>query len=193
MGKIFFCRHGKRSWGHKDVPIDHPLRYDSPLSKEGIRDILKKRDKMLDIFEPDEIICSPYMRTRHTAFLLHDALRKRTERIIPISIFYGLSEFLGDQTPYGEIPELDKDTIFRKEKERYLQVFGFESRENFKQRCYEVLCSLINIDRETSLLVVTHGFVISTMFEFLTGEKLNKVDECSGFIWDTESNIICHI
>lgn len=153
-------RHGKKKWKNGTRTNDG-YSFDPPLI-DG-EDIVSLRDSLLQTSgEPVSIFCSPFLRCRQTAEIL-------SEEQIPIRIVPDLREYLGNWNGRHRRVDLDPET------QRHIRGPVVESFNDFKHRA-------IHLDRylQPNVWIVSHGLVIETLYEHLTGEKIEVLE--AGFV-----------
>jgi len=163
----------------------HP--HDSPIKFEHIIDITNKSNKLIENFgNPTVCLCSPYKRTRQTLDYLISEINENIPKIVDPTI----CEYLGNvKQQYLDLtPKVDEETL------KYdISPIG-ETKQNFIKRLNNHIRILglknLNInknilnyskDNKLTIWVITHGYVISNIYEILTNIKIDRPKELTGF------------
>lgn len=147
-----------KKYGHSDRVYPY---HDPGLTEEGKQLAKKLGEKLHNI---ENIYCSPFKRARETAVSLNICDK--------ITIDTDLQEFLGFQKPIFQFATVDRET------RRYgIKCLGCETLIECKERAikfYE------KIKDEKNVCVVTHGILLSYIYQKLTNEE-HKFEQCTGF------------
>lgn len=144
---MLLIRHAEK---HHKNNSSYKHRLDSNILPKESKKIFPLCKKLMQHFVPEEIRCSPYLRTRKTAILLQKELLYNYNLNIPVVIDLELSEYLGNQK--GKITESQDFT-------RETLEYGYispETEEEFKNR----VCSYPKCENSW---IITHGYFIYTL------------------------------
>lgn len=157
--KLYFIRHGQTD--ANKIGIVQGQEVDLLLNETGIKQV---EDALRYLPETiDNIISSPLKRARHTAEIISKKLNKHLEFNDDIKEFrYGSlagKTWAEIEAETGDISMREKDanTLFN------YRPFGGESAEDLKERVKKFVIELQNTHAGKTVLVVTHGGVISAM------------------------------
>lgn len=166
MKRVYFVRHGESEANVSPVDIGH----DTPLTIEGERQALEiaKRFAKIDV---DVLIVSPLLRTRETARMINEVLKKPLEYH---------EYFVEKRQPSGGLGSLQKRHHDLMALKHFFDPTWKESDEDsfeeIKNRALAALDYLIKRPEE-SILVVTHGWFLKLLIAVqLFGNSLT-VDE----------------
>lgn len=156
MTRLGIIRHGSTLWnkerraqGSSNIPLDD----------EGIQQA-KQLANRLNGGQWDRIYVSPLTRARHTAEIIHEQLG------IPLEEDHRLEEVGGGQIE-GTTEEERVDQWG--EGWRDLEL-GIEKKENVLKRGMAFLEDVVNNHKEESVLIVSHGSLISHLVKQMTDE-----------------------
>ena len=154
--KLYVIRHGLTQ---NNVDKIFNGRYDEDINEIGIQQAMEasKKVKKLDI---DLIICSPLLRTKHTADIIN---------VNNIPIIY--DELLVERD-YGILTEKSVDSINRENIWIYNQLADYEGIEQVKDLFNRAEKFLNNIKEKypnKNILVVTHGGIARGIYSHFNG------------------------
>lgn len=135
---------------------------ESLCMEEMNRQEIETQKRLLEIFTPERVICSPMKRTKETAALFFPGI-KIVER-------YELREIDFGQFEGKNYEDLKTDPAYQ----GYIDsggVSGFsdgETLKNFKMRCQKELAHILSESQEEELVFVVHGGTIMAIMEALT-------------------------
>lgn len=169
---ITWIRHGEKNYSNGHAPIGYH-NHDPPIKenvKEKISNLCENLKEKHGL--PEKIICSPFLRTRETAYLIREYLIEN-EKIYPgIYIDNDISEFLGWGNPKGDFADISSQTEF------FIKpILGTEKLKDVKKRSIN---HIKNVDRNKNILIITHGIIIGFLYKYLTGNNLHRVGELRG-------------
>ncbi len=157
MKKIYLIRHGETEWnvsrkiqGHKDIP----------LTDTGIKQANLIADRLMSE-DIDIIYSSDLKRAYDTAKIIGDKIGlepnpRKEFREINFGIWEGLyNDKIGLE--YGE-----EIYLWRKEPEK-LKIEGGETLKEVQLRAMRELESIMNMNQDKNILIVSHGVTIKTM------------------------------
>ena len=162
--RLILIRHGETAW-NAEGRIQGML--DVPLNALGLQQAQRVGDELARIVDVAEMVSSDLVRTRETATPITDAtgfeprfdarLRERHFGIYQgityeewrIKDAEGIARFHAGEPDYG--PE------------------GGETAQQFLDRCVSVVTDLVMVSRERTLLLITHGGVVSSMVRHSNG------------------------
>lgn len=157
MKKIYLIRHGETEWnvsrkiqGHKDIP----------LTDTGIKQANLIADRLMSE-DIDIIYSSDLKRAYDTAKIIGDKIGLEPNphkefREINFGIWEGLyNDKIGLE--YGE-----EIYLWRKEPEK-LKIEGGETLKEVQLRAMRELESIMNMNQDKNILIVSHGVTIKTM------------------------------
>lgn len=151
MKRIILIRHCHAEGQHKD----------SPLTKNGVnqahRVALFLEDKR---FKIDRIITSPYLRAIET-------IKPFAEKYhIPIEVDSSLQERVLSDEPIDDWIEVLEQSFI----DRDFRLPGGESSNDALQRVQDTLNSILNDDRTSTTVVVTHGNLLAILLKEFQGD-----------------------
>lgn len=158
---VYAIRHGQT-----DINLEERINglNDHDLNEEGIRQAVKARDEIEEL-ELDEIICSPLLRTRHTADIVN-------VKDLPITYDERLQERDAGIFTCEEICKLDENKWWSIEDvEEYIDA---ETVRNMMGRVYEFLDEIKEKYKDKKLLLVTHGGVMKIIHTYAYGLPENR-------------------
>jgi broad specificity phosphatase PhoE len=131
------------------------------LSKEGRRRA-ERLAKQLKEFQPEVLVCSNEPKATETAEIVAGLLQLETQ------VVEGLYEHDRSNVPYlsSERFQASIHELFHKPAEL---VFGHETANQAHDRFYRAVHSVLNRYRDKTVVIVTHGTVISLFVSRLTG------------------------
>ena len=162
--RLILVRHGETAW-NAEGRIQGML--DVPLNALGLHQAKRVGDEIARIVDVAEMVSSDLVRTRETATPITEAtgfeprfdarLRERHFGIYQgityeewrIKDAEGIARFHAGEADYG--PE------------------GGETAKQFQDRCVNVVTDLVMMSREKTLLLITHGGVVSSMVRHSNG------------------------
>lgn len=169
--RIYLIRHSKTTWNQERRLQGH---LDSPLTKEGIENAKALssyfRSQNIDF---DYVFSSPILRAYQTAQYLTQHSIIKDERLMEMNfgIFEGVS-----------IKELLKreDHLYENlwhHPELFTRIPQGESYEEVMERASSFLESLNQYDKNSSILVVTHGMFFIVLLAVMLGIKKKDLDK----------------
>jgi len=166
MGYLIFLRHGPKQYKNNHNPPNYPA-HDSPLVWGTEKDIKIKLDYIRENFgAPEKIVSSPYKRARDTA-------RYFTGKDDKIYYEKQIGEYLGWQKPIGSKPDVFPETA-----ELISDKLGTETLKQARTRIIEYYKK---VDDTQNTLFITHGILISYLYNFLTN-TYHDFGNLKGFI-----------
>lgn len=182
-----YIRHTEKAYNNNHKGVRY--YYDPGITAAGAVLAGQKFNMLLDEYGmPKEIIVSPYVRTRETADILIEIIRKRIECVrqdkedeeiyMPIVTIEPLvGEYLGNQkhrTMEYLINGLHPDTL------NYGPIIG-ETRDYYHKR--------VNYSLPDDCWVITHGMFLSTTAKGL-GTRINDVESCAALVVDNDGKMV---
>lgn len=166
--KLYVIRHGQTNLNKEDK---YNCRYDEDINEEGIRQakLAGEKVKELDI---DYIICSPMLRTKHTAEIIN---------VNKLKITYDdrLMEREGGILTCKPIDDYYYDGYYNYYDERKIE--GLETLKDMFRRVHSLLDEIKAKYMGQNVLLVTHGAVARAIqFYFEELPKDGKILKCSG-------------
>ena len=169
---ITWIRHGEKQYRNGNAP-EGCHGYDPPLKTQVYNEFKELCDSIKTKYGvPKKIITSPFLRTRQTALSIANQFFATTNTKIPIFVDTDIGEFLGWRSPTGEKADVDSVTRFFIE-----PTLGTERIIDVKERVQK---HIDNIEKDTDILVVTHGIIIKFIHRHITNRKMSYVKELSG-------------
>lgn len=168
---IYAIRHGQT-----DINLEEKINglNDHDLNEEGIRQAVRAREEIAEL-DIDEIICSPLLRTRHTADIVN-------ANDLPISYDERIQERDAGVFTCEDISSLEEDKWWSVDDvEEYIDA---ETVRNMMGRIYEFLDEIKVKYKEKKILLVTHGGVMKVIHTYVYGipedRNLNniKIENC---------------
>ena len=156
------------------------------LSEEGQRRAQRLAEELRD-FEPEVILSSEEPKAKETAEIIANHLRRT------IQMVSGLHEHDRSNVPY-----LSQDAFQASIRSFFQQpdqlVFGKETANEAHLRFYRAIHSILNENRNRTVVVVTHGTVLALFVSRLTGssdlELWSMLDLPSFVALDLHSNTV---
>lgn len=187
-----YLRHAPKEHKNGQAPIGNP-QHDPSILKESIGKCQSIGKILTDNYhKPDIVIISPYRRTIQTA----EALMSKTGVYISkkqIFVDSNIAEYLGNQK--GRIDLTPETYKYSSQLENLAPLRTGESLEEFKERIMDHIEMLQILPTEDTysgdrvVWIITHGFVISTIYDilksnnFLTSkEETFYPDELEGIV-----------
>ena len=166
---ITWVRHGKKKFTNIDNG-KNIFQHDSPLKDNCYSEIEKLCFTLImESKVPDKIVCSPFLRTRQTAYWIIQILGLQH---IPIEIDNNISEYLGWVQPKGCPASITMET-----KKHIQPLLGIETIKDVEKRAN---IHLEKVKRnKVNVLVVTHGIVISCIAKNYQ-KNINRFNELEG-------------
>ena len=178
-----WIRHARKEFSNGKGP-QGSYQHDSP--------ILSDFDTLLDIEEitksiiskhdlPDIIIISPFLRTRQTAKCMTDYIEEKFKKKIEIQYDDEIHEYLGFYRPkVDEIyPDITPETKGILEK----RLFFRESHNELMLRVTKHLQKILQ-NKNKKIWIVTHGIIMSKIYEFLFNDKLYLPKTLDHFVYN---------
>ena len=168
---IYAIRHGQT-----DINLEEKINglNDHDINEEGIRQAVKAREEIAEL-DIDEIICSPLLRTRHTADIVN-------ANDLPISYDERIEERDAGIFTCEDIANIDEDKWWCVDDiEEYMDA---ETVRSMMGRIYEFLDEIKIKYKDKKILLVTHGGVMKVIHTYVYGipedRNLNniKIDNC---------------
>ena len=167
---LIWIRHGEKLHDNGKLSKGcYSMKHDSPLKPDAEFEIRKKTIELYTTYGfPNQIICSPFLRTRETRDIILNSLREiNPEKVddIILTVDNNIGEFLGFQRPIGEIAQVEEET-----QKYYKQIITLgEPLNNLRDRVRTHVNELLfPSKKEKCIWVITHGIVISSIYNLLT-------------------------
>lgn len=147
----------------------------------------RRMAEQLEDFEPEVILSSNEPKAKETAEIVASQLQ------LDIQIVAGLHEHDRSNVPFlpHEVFQVSIREFFQKPDEL---VFGRETANQAYARFYQAVHSILNANRNKTIIIVTHGTVISLFVARLTGssdlELWNRLGLPSFVAMDLHSNTL---
>ena len=178
---IIFIRHAKKLYKNGKNPSnkypkhDSPLKYGEHLSIKNISDYI-----VYNFGVPNFIFVSPFKRTRQTLDLLRENINIDDSNI---SVDSEISEYLGFckdnildvyscTSEYTIFPPNENEINFDKRINNFIKKLGLLD--------FNINPIYLKSDKNV-ILIITHGYIIKTIYEKLFNEKINRPKELGGF------------
>lgn len=153
---MILIRHGEKEYTNNS---NNQRRLDSPLTKNGEREVACCLNKLLENYPPPKrLLCSPYLRTRQTAYIIFQELLKH-DVIVPLIIAPLFSECLTHQKDRVREEDFTEETL----RHGYIPP---ETSKEFVDRVHEAILTL-----EAGDWVVTHGYFMTVVAKSLGGRR----------------------
>ena len=170
---VIWIRHGEKIYPNGAAP-QGSHNHDPPIKDNVKCKIEKICEKIRSRFGvPTKIISSPFLRTRETALLIKDFFN--SEKEINIVIDNNISEYLGWSRPKGQRADVSEET-----NQFITPTLGTEKLKDVEQRSRE---HVQYVNKTGITVVVTHGIVIGYIYQYLTGKKMNRINELRGITY----------
>lgn len=167
MKKInfYYVRHGETIFNVKNLSQGC---CDSPLTKNGIKQAQKTRDKLKDIHF-DQVFSSSSERAMDTA---HIILENHQNQLIPLK---GLKEMSFGYLEASSVDDMNMSNCWNR---KDFTQFEGENREIFENRIKDTFQEIISMcnDNDT-VLIVSHRGYFFYMLEALFGENLDALEK----------------
>ncbi len=167
MKKInfYYVRHGETIFNVKNLSQGC---CDSPLTKNGIKQAQKTRDKLKDIHF-DQVFSSSSERAMDTA---HIILENHQNQLIPLK---GLKEMSFGYLEASSVDDMNMSNCWNR---KDFTQFEGEKREIFENRIKDTFQEIISMcnDNDT-VLIVSHRGYFFYMLEALFGENLDALEK----------------
>lgn len=168
-----WIRHAQKEYSNGKGP-NGAKQHDSPIVSNfntvlDIEDVTKNIIDKHDL--PDMIIVSPFLRTRQTAECIIDYIEENFKKKIDMVIDEDIHEYLGFYRPKlnEQFPDITNETIDLMNKKL---AFG-ETQNELLLRVTKHLQKILQI-KDKKVWVVTHGIVMSKIYEFLYNNKFYR-------------------
>lgn len=158
---IYAIRHGQT-----DINLEEKINglNDHDINEEGIRQAVRARDEIEEL-ELDEIICSPLLRTRHTADIVN-------ANDLPISYDERIQERDAGIFTCEDISSLEEDKWWSVDDvEEYIDA---ETVRNMMGRIYEFLDEIKIKYKDKNILLVTHAGAMKVIHTYFYGIPENR-------------------
>lgn len=173
-----WIRHSEKLFGNGK---GEPYAFDSPLTHNGYILAKNKMNSLIEEFGPPSyIVCSPYLRTRQTAYVLEQCLKSLESLDFEIIIDRNIGEFINKHHYVNFKSDFDPVTLSYKPIIR-------ETMSNLKTRIYNYKSGLDDSYHNTWF--ITHGIVVSQIFSFYKQPK-TVINYCDCAVIDNNGNII---
>jgi probable phosphoglycerate mutase len=162
MGRLILIRHGE-SVGNRDrLYASNP--HETPLTELGYRQAEEAGGRIAQLFSPELVVSSPYLRARETARVIAAILR------VPLEIEPNLYE-----REVGALQGKPYDSIlttpgYDPRRARVWRPEGGESFEDVEARVGPILDRLAKAHLPRDVVVVSHGGVMKTLWAYITGK-----------------------
>ena len=161
MSKLILVRHGESSGNRDRIFATSP--HDLPLTELGYRQAHEAAQRIGQLFRPELVVTSAYLRASETARIIAGALA------LPLEIEPNLHEReIGSHRgrPYDSfLTEPDYDS----QRPWMWKPQGGESYEEVQARVAPVLDRLAAAHRARDVVIVSHGGVMTTLWAYVAG------------------------
>lgn len=168
-----WIRHAQKEYSNGKGPSGSK-QHDSPIVSNfntvlDIEDVTKNIIDKHDL--PDMIIVSPFLRTRQTAECIIDYIEENFKKKIDVVIDEDIHEYLGFYRPKlnEQFPDITNETSDLMNKKL---AFG-ETQNELLLRVTKHLQKTLQI-KDKKVWIVTHGIVMSKIYEFLYNNKFYR-------------------
>lgn len=167
--RLLLVRHGETAW-NAEGRIQGML--DVPLNELGFQQARVVADELARAIDLASIVCSDLVRTRETAKPLVDATG------FPISFDARLRE-----RHFGVLEGITYDEWRTRDAEGMARYYageadygpeGGETARGFLDRCVNAIADLVTTCNEKTLILVTHGGVVSSMYRHSQGLEFHS-------------------
>lgn len=160
-----YIRHAEKLYNNGK---SKSYKFDPGITEEGFQNSIKLSRFLIRKYgKPEFIICSPYLRTRQTAY----AMAK--EKKIPIIINPKLSEYLGNH--YDKKLDVHKETL------KY-QPPHPEKFSDLKKRIIEYSKYIKSINNK-NIWIITHGLIIKEFAKLHKRKLPNHIRNLSYYLF----------
>jgi broad specificity phosphatase PhoE len=162
MSRLILVRHGESSGNRDRIFTTTP--HELPLTELGYRQAHAAAKRIAELFRPQLVVTSPYLRASETARIIAEALH------VPLEVEADLFEReLGAYRgrPYDSLLEAvgyDPGRPWSYKPE------GGESYEEVQTRVGPILDRLSDTHMTRDVVVVSHGGVMMTLWAYVSGE-----------------------
>lgn len=149
-----YLRHSDKEYKNGD------RGFDPPLTNKGRSKVIPLGIALLQRYGiPTTIICSPYLRCRETAELLHRAIFDKTKQRVGIRCDPSISEYLGNHPGQPFIVSDETRAYNPPQTETFYQMESRVHTHNDRMR---------DFDRDRRpVWIVTHGLIIDRLLAFM--------------------------
>jgi probable phosphoglycerate mutase len=161
MTHLILVRHGESSGNKERIFATSP--HDLPLTELGYAQALTAARRIAQLFRPQLVVSSAYIRASETARIIAGALG------VPIEVELDLHEReigVHRGRPYDslqEAPDYDATRPWA------WQPQGGESYEQVQARVGPILDRLAKLHSDQDIVIVSHGGVMTTLWAYVTG------------------------
>lgn len=179
---LIWIRHAPKEYANGKGPVGSK-QYDSPIdsSFDTMLDIELMVDEIVTKYgKPNIIITSPFLRTRQTSLYVREYIKDKYDTDVNVETNKDISEYLGfcrrgengsDSVHPETFLNMDKNIRFD------------ESQVELRNRVKNHLESLRQ--HKGCIWIVTHGIVMSRIYEILFGEKLYRPQTLDYFAYES--------
>lgn len=166
---MLYIRHAEKQYSNGNA---EEFSLDPGLTSKGKDDARRRFQQLLDDYgPPEQVFCSPYLRTRETAQIACDVIFNQTGINVPIIYDSTLSEYLGHQKSKDIIQHLRPETLL-------LKPIPPETWKEYHNR----LKSHIKTHQQSGWYI-THGLVINSV-AFFYGVQVSNIKELGAILID---------
>jgi broad specificity phosphatase PhoE len=181
---LIWIRHAPKEYANGKGPTGSK-QYDSPVdfNFDTIMDIEDLVNTLIKSYgKPTRIVTSPFLRTRQTSLYIREYIKDKYNHSPDIQMSKDVSEFLG----FCRRVENPQEN-FQSETFAYMDknVRFDETQSELRQRVNNHINEVRNYDGCT--WIVTHGIVMSRIYEILIGEKLYRPRTLEYFPYDNQN------
>jgi len=170
-----WIRHVEKKYNN-GRPVDGGKLHDSPIVEDSQTqiEIEKLVKELVEIYGiPDNIITSPFLRTRQTSSMIKETVMRMYQRDIKIECSTDVGEFLGFCKNKNEEADLELET-----KKHYKEPYIIG--ERIKALYERLVTHIKKINRtERNVWIVTHGIIMSkihTIFNNIEPSRPKPLD-----------------
>jgi broad specificity phosphatase PhoE len=162
MSNLILVRHGESS-GNRDR-IFAATPHDLPLTELGYRQALVAAQRIAQLFRPERVVTSAYLRASETARVIAGALA------VPLAIEPDLHEREVGAHRGRSYDSLLEAPDYDPQRPWAWKPDGGESYEEVQARVGPVLDRLAHAHTDRDVVVVSHGGVMMTLGAYVTGK-----------------------
>jgi probable phosphoglycerate mutase len=161
MSNLILVRHGESSGNKERIFATSP--HDLPLTELGYAQALAAARRIAELFRPQLVVSSAYIRASETARIIAGALG------VPLEVQLDLHERevgVHRGRPYDsfqDAPDYDATRSWAWQPE------GGESYEQVQARVGPILDRLAKVHADQDIVIVSHGGVMTTLWAYVTG------------------------
>jgi broad specificity phosphatase PhoE len=162
MSRLILVRHGESSGNRDRIFTTTP--HELPLTELGYRQARAAAGRIAELFQPELVVTSPYVRASETARVIAEALS------LPVEVEANLYERELGAYRGRSYDSLLQAVGYDPDRPWAYKPEGGESYEEVQARVGPVLDRLSDSHSNRDVVVVSHGGVMMTLWAYVSGE-----------------------